>query len=65
MKKKISPSSMHTVKSPPKITANGDSTNDIPTLPGEYILTVDLSALDSSHTWRDYFTISPSGDILR
>lgn len=55
----------HIAKAPPKITVNGESASEIPTLPGEYILTVDLSALDPSYTWRNYFTISPFGNIFR
>ena len=48
-----------------KITVNGEDVYEIPTSPGEYILTVDLSEFDPVYTWRSYFTISPFGNLFR
>ena len=55
----------HIPTSPPKIFVNGTESTKIPTSPGEYEITVDLSGLESDYLWRNYFTLSPFGNIFR
>lgn len=54
-----------TPTAPPKILVNGVSAEAIPTDVGEYEITVDLTELDPSVSWRNYFTVSPFGNIFR
>ena len=55
----------HIPKTPPKIFVNGEEVKKIPTEKGEYELVVDLSVLDEGFLWRNYFTVSPFGNIFR
>ena len=54
-----------TPTAPPKILVNGEAAEAIPTDVGEYEITVDLTELDPSVSWRNYFTVSPFGNIFR
>ncbi len=54
-----------TPTSPPVIKVNGEYADAIPSEVGEYEITVDLSGLDASVNWRNYFTVSPFGNIFR
>lgn len=54
-----------TPTAPPKILVNGEASEAIPTDAGEYEITVDLTELDPSVSWRNYFTVSPFGSIYR
>ena len=56
----------HIVISPPTLTVNGRSVNEIPVLPGEYSVTVDFSGIDmSKYLMRNYFAVYPFGNIFR
>ncbi len=55
----------HIPKAAPVIKINGDIQSKIPNTEGEYVLTVDLSGLDSEYNWNNYFTVTPFGNISR
>ncbi len=55
----------HEIKPPPKIYVNGTPVTEIPKTVGEYILTVDLSELDKSYVWDNYFIVDPFGIIYK
>ncbi len=46
----------------PTLTVNGEAVEALPSLPGEYDITVSFDGMESDIEWCEYITFSPFGD---